>query len=145
MEVNFSLTSDQFNPSQPIRLVFMQPLLLHVLNISTAKILFSEISNLKIYWLLTMDILNSLILDSPKFLMKAELLLFVEPHNILLLKSSSIKAMVKLLIGGPWASCFMKCMQELIHLTTKIQWEFTKIFWEEKYLSQVHLIKTQNH
>lgn len=145
MEVNFSLTSDQFNPSPPIRLDFMQPLLPHVLSISTAKILFSEISNLKIYWLLTMDILNSLILDSLKFLMKAEHLLFAELHNILLLKSSSIKAMVKLLIGGPWVSCFMKCMQELIHLTTKIQWESTKIFWEEKYLFQVHLIKMQNH
>ena len=128
MEVNFLLTSDQFNPSQLIRLDSMQPLLLHVSNISTAKILFSEISNLKIYWLLTTDILNSLILDSPKYLMKAEHLLFVEPQNILLLKSSSIKAMVKLSIGGLWVFCFMKCMQELILLTTKIQWEFTKIF-----------------
>lgn len=128
MEVNFLLTSDQFNPSRLIRLDFMQPLLLHVSNISTAKILFSEISNLKIYWLLTMDILNSLILDSPKYLMKAEHLPFVGPQSILLLKSSSIKAMVKLSIGGLWAFYFMKCMQESILLTTKIQWEFTKIF-----------------
>ena len=87
-EENFSHTSDQLNHSPPIRPNSTLPLSPHASNTFTARTLSSEISNQKIFSLLTMDILSSQILGLPRSSMKEELSPFVEPLNTLLQKSS---------------------------------------------------------